>query len=74
MKRILQRGIHSGEFRPLNLDYTVYSLIAPMIFLLMWKHSMAPCCPATENIEPVTFIDNQVDLLLRGMLAPGHNT
>ena len=74
LKRILQRGIHSGEFRPLNLDYTVYSLIAPMIFLLMWKHSMAPCCPATENIEPVTFIDNQVDLLLRGMLAPGHNT
>ncbi|WP_137919531.1 TetR/AcrR family transcriptional regulator [Hydrogenophaga sp. 2FB] len=74
LKRIVQRGIHSGEFRPLNLDYTVYSLIAPMIFLLMWKHSMAPCAPATENIDPIVFIDNQVDLLLRGMLAPGHNT
>ncbi|MDO9434657.1 TetR/AcrR family transcriptional regulator [Hydrogenophaga sp.] len=73
LKRIVQRGIHSGEFRALNLDYTVYSLIAPMIFLLMWKHSMAPCCPATENIEPVTFIDNQVDLLLSGMLVPGHH-
>lgn len=74
LKRVVQRGIHSGEFRPLNLDYTVYSLIAPMIFLLMWKHSMAPCAPATENIDPVVFIDNQVDLLLRGMLAPAHNT
>ncbi len=71
LKRILQRGIQSGEFRPLNLDYTVYSLIAPMIFLLMWKHSMTPCAPASEKIDPITFIDNQVDLLLNGMLVAG---
>jgi hypothetical protein len=32
---------------------------------------MAPCCPATEVIDPIGFIDNQVDLLLRGMLVPG---
>jgi predicted aminopeptidase len=47
----------------------VYSLIAPMIFLLMWKHSMAPCCPASQQIDPVSFIDSQVSLLLGGMLA-----
>lgn len=66
IRRILQRGIDRGEIRPLSMEYAIYSLIAPMIFLLMWKHSMAPCCPST--IDPIGFIDNQVDLLLHGML------
>jgi TetR/AcrR family transcriptional regulator len=72
IRRILQRGVDRGDFRPLPMEYAVYSLIAPMIFLLMWKHSVAPCCPATAQIDPVGFIDAQVDLLLTGMLAaPG---
>jgi len=69
IRRILQRGVDRGEFRALNLDYAVYGLIAPMIFLLMWKHSMAPCASAAgQSIDPLTFIDNQLDLLLGGML------
>jgi TetR/AcrR family transcriptional regulator len=68
IRRILQRGIDRGEFREMPLDYAVYSLIAPMIFLLMWKHSMAPCCPPSHQLDPVSFIDTQVDLILRGML------
>jgi TetR/AcrR family transcriptional regulator len=70
IRRILQRGVDRGEFRPLSMDYAVYSLIAPMIFVLMWKHSMAPCAPTTAALDPIGFIDNQVDLLLHGMLAP----
>ena len=70
LKRVLQRGVDSGEFRPMNMEYAVYSLIAPMIFLLMWQHSLAPCCPANQQIEPVGFIDSQLLLLLGGMLAP----
>jgi len=70
LRKVLQRGIASGEFRPMPIEYAVYSLIAPMIFLLMWKHSMAPCCPPSQQLDPVTFIDSQVSLLLGGMLAP----
>jgi AcrR family transcriptional regulator len=69
LKRILQRGIDRGEFGPMELEYAVYSLLAPMIFLLMWKHSMAPCCPPSQQIDPVSFIDTQVGLLLNGMLV-----
>ncbi|MCY1371708.1 hypothetical protein D9M69_588630 [compost metagenome] len=74
IRRILQRGVDRGDFRPLSMEYAVYSLIAPMIFLLMWKHSMAPFCPASPRIEPVAFIDSQVGLLLNGMLATPDNT
>ena len=69
LKRVLQRGMDRGEFRAMELEYAVYSLIAPMIFLLMWKHSMAPCCPPSQQIDPVSFIDTQVGLLLNGMLV-----
>jgi len=68
IKRILQRGIDRGDFREMPLDYAVYSLIAPMIFLLMWKHAMTPCAPPSQQIDPLTFIDTQVDLILSGML------
>lgn len=68
IRRILQRGIDRGEFREMPLDYAVYSLIAPMIFLLMWKHAMTPCAPPSQQIDPLTFIDTQVDLILSGML------
>ena len=68
LRRVLQRGIDQGEFRAMELDYAVYSLIAPMIFLLMWKHAMTPCTPASQQIDPVRFIDSQVSLLLGGML------
>jgi TetR/AcrR family transcriptional regulator len=74
LRRVLQRGIDRGEFRALDLDYAVYSLIAPMIFLLMWKHAMAPCTPHSQQIDPVSFIDHQVSLLLQGMSVPSHST
>lgn len=68
LKRVLQRGIQRGEFHEMDLEYAVYSLIAPMIFLTTWKHSMAPCCPPSQQLEPKAFIDSQVNLLLHGML------
>ena len=68
LKRILQRGIERQELRPLNLEYAVYSLMAPMIFLAASKHSMACCTPADQIIDPIIFIDTQLDLLLHGML------
>jgi AcrR family transcriptional regulator len=68
LKRVLQRGIDRGDFRSMDLDSAVYSLIAPMIFLLMWKHSMAPCCPPSDRLDPIAFLDTQVGLLLHGML------
>ena len=72
IRRILERGVQRGEFRPLNLDYAIYSIIAPMIFVIMWKHSMGPCWGLghdgpNSHIDPQAFIANQADILLRGL-------
>lgn len=69
LRRLLQRGIDRGEFRPIDLDYGICSLMAPMIFLIMWKQSMAPCLNHTAALDPAVFIQHQVDMLLQGLLV-----
>ena len=71
LRNILTRGVERGEFRPLDLDHAIYTLTAPMIFLMMWKHSLGACCTQEATIrDPEDFLNVQVDVLLNGLLAP----
>ena len=67
VRRILQRGVDSGEFRPMDLDYAVYAVIAPMVFLTFCKHSPGACLPAQWAFSPLTYLDAQLDVLLQGL-------
>lgn len=69
LRRVLQRGIDRGEFRAINIDLGIYGLIAPMMFLLLWKHGMAPCVNPIDQIDPQQFIDAQTATLLHGLLT-----
>jgi len=70
IQRILQRGIDSGEFRPIDMRYGVYVVLAPMMFLVMWKHSLGACLPAQMRIVPEEYIRFQIDTILRGLSRP----
>jgi TetR/AcrR family transcriptional regulator len=67
IRRILQRGIDRGEFRAINIDYGVYSVLAPMIFLVMWQHSMGACAAPSFELVPEQYIAAQLDTLLHGL-------
>jgi TetR/AcrR family transcriptional regulator len=67
IRRILERGVNSGEFRQLDLEQAVHIVVAPMIFLMMWKHSMGACAASAKIVDPEQFIHMQVDVLLHGM-------
>jgi len=67
IRRILQRGMDSGEFRPLDLDYAVFSLVAPMIFLMMMKHSLGACAPQDYPLDPERYVRSQCETLLMGL-------
>ena len=69
IRRILQRGVDRGEFRAMNVDYAVYSVLAPMIFLMMWKHSVGACVPQSSVLDPEQYIAAQLDTLLHGLSA-----
>ena len=66
-QKILQRGIDRGEFKAFDTDSAVYSLVAVIVFLSMWKHSLSPCC-TNSMLDPVIFLRNHVNALMHGWL------
>lgn len=70
LQRILQRGIDRGEFRPVPTDYAVFSLIAAMMFLMMWKQSLSACLGTEHPLDPQSYIDSQLDIILNGLRSP----
>ena len=74
IRRVLQRGVDAGEFRPLDLNYAIYSVVAPMIFLILAKHSAGICVRHDTPLEPHQFIASQLAIVLHGLgaaSAPG---
>lgn len=67
IRRILQRGIDRGEFRALDLDYAVFSVLAPMIFLTLTRHSKGVCLPAQMTLDPARYLKSQLEIVLYGM-------
>ena len=67
IRRVLQRGMDGGEFRPLNLDYAVYAVLAPILFLTFCKHSPDACLPVSQAFSPQLYLDTQLDIFLQGL-------
>jgi TetR/AcrR family transcriptional regulator len=70
IRRILQRGIDRSEFRAMDLDYAVYSVTAPMLFLILAKHSMGMCVQTNFELDPKKYIASQLAMLLHGISVP----
>ncbi len=66
----LQRGIRHGEFRRVDVDYALYAILSPIMFLIMWKHSLGACMPADAVIDPEKCLRTQADIVVRGLLKP----
>jgi AcrR family transcriptional regulator len=64
---ILARGIARGEFRPVEVKDTVRLIIAPMLFIGLWRHAFER--HAGERLDAPRFVAQHIDMLLRG-LAP----
>ena len=74
IRRILQRGKDRGEFRDMDLDYAVFSIISPMIFMMLAKHSPATCVSLGACMNPEKYIASQLQIILYGMTeAPAHH-
>ena len=72
IRRVLQRGMDGGEFRQLDLDYAVYSIVAPMMFLMLSRHSLGACVSDQVALDPKKYIASQLGIILRGLrVMPG---
>lgn len=66
IRRVLQRGMARGEFRPIDMKYGVYIVLAPVLFLAMWKHSLGTCS-ASAQLIPEEYLSVQVETILHGL-------
>jgi len=73
IRRVLERGVTRGEFRPLDLDVTVPLVVAPVLLLGMWKHSFGAHTDLVMDRRAV--LDAHRETMLRGLAAdPGGRT
>jgi AcrR family transcriptional regulator len=66
---LLAKGVASGEFRPVPVEHAVHVLIAPMLHLVLHKHSFGACALHGPALDAKAVLDVQLDLILRGLLA-----
>jgi AcrR family transcriptional regulator len=64
--QLLERGVRRGEFRAIDIQQATRVICAPMIMLMMWKHSFSTC--RAETISPEEYLNSFVDLFLHGVL------
>lgn len=67
IRRVLQRGMDSGEFRPVDLEYGVYLVLAPMMFLTTWRHSLGHFVAPQTELDPLAYFNTHIDNLLLGL-------
>ncbi|MBC7453181.1 MAG: TetR/AcrR family transcriptional regulator [Massilia sp.] len=63
---MLDRALARGEFRPIDVPVMTQVLIAPMLMLMTWKHSIGPC--DQNHLDPLAFLDAFLDVTLHGLL------
>ena len=70
MSAMFERGVARKEFRTINVETMTQVLIAPMLMLITWKHSIGPCNGG--QLDPMAFLESFLDMALHGLLpAPG---
>ena len=68
IRAVLTRGVERGEFRPIDLDGALPLFFAPLLLLLLWKHSLGRHTDIQFN--PSAVVATHLDVLLRGLAAP----
>lgn len=66
MVSMFERGVSRGEFRPIDVNVMTQVLIAPILMLITWKHSIGPCSEGQP--DPLVFLDAFLDMALHGLL------
>lgn len=65
---LVRRGIESGEFRPVDPDLAARSIIAPLLLMVIWRHTFARY--DSGRFDPAALVQQHRDILLHGLTAP----
>ena len=72
LQRIVQRGVVRGEFREVDPLLASHLIIGPLVQLVTWRFSLAPCCPPELMPDPLALLQMHAEMVVRGLSpAPG---
>ena len=63
---VLRRGIAAGEFRAVDVDNAVHSLVLPLVMVCLHRHSLGACA-LDWHLDGRNFITQHVALVLDGL-------
>lgn len=63
---LLERGMARGEFRTISAHQLTQVILAPLMMIMMWKHSFG--ISKLDPISPENYLNNMIDLCLHGLL------
>jgi AcrR family transcriptional regulator len=64
--QVIQRGIDAGEFRRVPMHIAPRVACAPVVMLILWRHSFDFC--GTKDLDPLAYIEAHTDMLLHGLM------
>jgi AcrR family transcriptional regulator len=67
IRGVIERGVASGEFRPVDLDAVVYIVMSPILMRMIWRHSLDVC--AAASVPDQAYFNEYFELMLRGLCA-----
>lgn len=63
---VVSQGIARGEFRTVDVDHAVHSLVLPLVMICLHRHSLG-ACPGEWHLDGSAFIAQHVRLVLDGL-------
>jgi len=63
---MLERGVQRGEIRSFDLEVDARLLIAPMMMMMMWKHSAGVCMVEEHKLND--YLERYIDLAMHGLM------
>jgi AcrR family transcriptional regulator len=69
VRRLIERGIESGEFRQVDAVQMATLVSAPLLMLALWRNSLGCCRPGTQ--DPTKLLDTHLDTLRAALLTDG---
>ncbi|HEY1257959.1 MAG TPA: TetR/AcrR family transcriptional regulator [Stellaceae bacterium] len=66
-RRVIERGIATGEFRPVDVESTVICIVAPLLLAALWRHSFERV--SDRRLDAEALGRAEIDLLRHGLAA-----
>jgi hypothetical protein len=69
LRKVIQKGVDSGEFRKLDVEQAARVVVAPLLFAAVWRHTFESV--ASTPIELAQYFTTSLEIMLAG-LDPAH--